>query len=65
MKYKLFTAASYARANGYDPRKVRKALRESGRRAPYSVDDLNKVRYETQGFGNNEAINPNGSTYDP
>lgn len=65
MKYERFTAAGYARVHGYNPRKVRIALRQTGRRAPYNVDDLNQVRYETQGFGNNEAINPNGTRYNP
>jgi hypothetical protein len=65
MKYQLFTAAEYARTHGYNPRKVRKALRKAGKKAPYSIKDLLRVRYETQGFGNDEAINPNGTTYEP
>jgi hypothetical protein len=38
------TAASYARAHGIDPRRLRKALRAMGKSAPYSISDLESVK---------------------
>ena len=38
------TAASYARAHGIDPRRLRKALRAAGKSAPYTLEDLENVR---------------------
>jgi hypothetical protein len=38
------TAASYARAHGIDPRRLRKALRAAGKYAPYTLEDLENVR---------------------
>lgn len=35
-----FSAAAWARANGIDPRKLRKALRAAGKSSPYTIEDM-------------------------
>lgn len=39
-----FSVASYAKAHGLDGREIRKKLRATGKRAPYTVADVEAVR---------------------
>ncbi len=39
-----FSVAAYAKAHGLDGREIRKKLRATGKRAPYTVDDVEAVK---------------------
>ena len=43
-KPETFSVAAYAKAHGLDGREIRKKLRATGKRAPYTVADVEAVR---------------------
>jgi hypothetical protein len=42
-KAEVFTVSGYAKAKGLDARELRKSLRSAGLKAPYSLDQVEKV----------------------